>query len=80
MTDLQKPDERVERITVTIDDDHLAEIQTVAVALQNVGMNVGQVLATIGIITGDAPAAKIDELKQVAGVVDVEPDQPMQAL
>lgn len=73
-------DERVERVIVTVDEQHLAEIQTVASALQSAGMQVEQVLSSTGIITGKVPLSGIPALKSIAGVVDVETDQEMQAI
>jgi hypothetical protein len=69
--------ERVERVSVTVDDQHLPEIQTVAIALESAGMRVEQILASTGIITGEVPQSKIEALKRVPGVVDVEIDQEM---
>jgi hypothetical protein len=73
-------DEQAKRIIVTVDDHHLPEIQTVAIALQAEGMRVDQLLPGIGIITGEVSQSKIPDLKRVTGVVDVEVDQEMQAI
>ncbi len=73
-------DEKVVRIIVTVDDKHLSEIQSVASTLQSAGMKVNNVLSTTGIITGEVTPPKIPELKRIPGVVDVEPDQEMQAI
>lgn len=73
-------DEPVERIVVTVDDRHLAAIQSVATALQSAGMAVNEVMAMAGIITGEVAPAKMQDLKQVSGVVEVEVDREMHAL
>jgi hypothetical protein len=74
------PEPELKSIVVTIDDEHLPTIQTVAAALRLAGMNVEQVMSTVGIITGKAPATALADLKSIAGVVAVESDEPMQAL
>ncbi|NJP08081.1 MAG: hypothetical protein HC866_00240 [Leptolyngbyaceae cyanobacterium RU_5_1] len=73
-------DEHVEQIIVTVDDQHRLEIQSVATALQSMGMQVNNVLPGTGIITGEASQSRMQELKSVSGVVDVEVDQEMQAI
>jgi hypothetical protein len=74
------PDEKIERIIVTVDDQHLPEIQSVATALQAAGMQVDSILPGTGIITGAVTQSKMQELKTVPGVVDIEVDQEMQAI
>lgn len=73
-------DDRVEHVIVTVDDQHLPEIQTVAIALQSAGMQVEQMLTSTGIITGSVAQPQVGALKRVPGVVDVEIDQEMQAI
>jgi hypothetical protein len=70
----------IARIIVIVDDQHVAEVQAIATTVQAVGMTVDNVLATTGMITGTAPQSKIPDLKQVAGVADVEMDQEMRAI
>lgn len=74
------PDEQITRIVVTVDDQHLSDIQSVSTALQSAGMKVENVLPSTGIITGEVAQPKIQELKNLPGVVDVEPDQEMRAI
>jgi hypothetical protein len=73
--------------SVTVDDRHLAEVETVAQALRDTGMEVERVLGTVGVITGRAPAAARPALLAVAGVSSVDeqrrvqlpaPDAPVQ--
>lgn len=70
-------DEQIVRIIVTVDDRYLPKIQSVATALQSAGMKVGKVLPATGIITGEVSQSKIQTLKRVPGVVNVELDQEM---
>ncbi len=62
------------RITVTVDDDHLARADEVADRLRAAGMTVEQVLGTVGIITGSVSTASPASLEAVPGVASVEPE------
>lgn len=73
-------DEQIERIIVTVDEQHLPNIQSVATALQSEGMKVNNVLPTTGIITGEVSQPKIQKLKSLPGVVDIETDREMRAI
>jgi ribosomal protein S11 len=73
-------DEQLERIIVTVDDQNLSVIESVVTALQSAGMKVGQVLAVTGIITGEVAQSKLEGLRSVPGVADVEVDREMQAI
>ena len=44
--------EDVERVIVTVDDQHLSNIQNVAAELRTAGLEIDGVRSTIGIITG----------------------------
>lgn len=73
-------DSTVERVVVTVEDQHLPTIQAVANALRTAGMNVTNVMATAGVITGEVSQANMNALATVPGVVAVEPDQEMHAI
>lgn len=66
------------RITVTIDDDHLARADQVADQLRAAGMAVEQVLGTVGIITGSVDPAQRASLEAVPGVAAVEDETTFQ--
>jgi hypothetical protein len=68
------------RVIVTVDKQHRSDVNSVVIALQTAGMNIGNVLSTAGIITGEVSQAKMQQLKTISGVADVEIDQEMQAL
>ncbi len=72
--------EKIERVVVTVDDQHLPQIQSVVAQLQSAGMQVGNVMATVGIVTGEVSQAKMQTLESVTGVAAVELDQDMQAI
>ena len=75
------------RFSVTVDDGHLAELDSVASALRDSGMEVERVLGALGVITGQAPAGARPSLLAVPGVTSVDeqlrvslppPDAPVQ--
>lgn len=65
-------------ITVSIDDQHLSQIEQVSQALQRSGMTVEQTLPIVGIITGTMPSEKIDDLREIEGVQSIELQQGYQ--
>lgn len=73
-------DRQVERIIVTVDDQNLSVIQSVVTALESAGMKVNGVLPVTGIITGEVSTEKLEGLKSVTGVANVESDREMQAI
>ncbi|MEG4319927.1 MULTISPECIES: hypothetical protein [unclassified Microcoleus] len=77
---LNMSDEQVERIIVTVDDQNLSVIQSVVTALESAGMKVDEVLPVTGIITGEVSQSKLEGLKSVKGVANVEIEQEMQAI
>ncbi len=72
--------EKVVRIIVTVDDQYLSAIQSVATTLQSAGMKVNNVLSSVGMITGEVPQSTMSDLRKISGVIDVEVDQEMQAI
>ncbi|HET7326678.1 MAG TPA: hypothetical protein VFJ14_05255 [Nocardioidaceae bacterium] len=75
------------RVSVTIADEHLAEIESVAGALRDRGMEVEHVHDALGIITGSMPDDSRQALTAVDGVASVDeemhyqvppPDSPLQ--
>jgi hypothetical protein len=63
-----------EQVIVTVTGD----IDAVVEQLRAAGMNVGQVLGEIGIVTGSVDSERRTALAAVAGVVAVEPAQRVQ--
>ena len=60
------------KVTVTVDDDHLDDLEGVAEKLRAEGLEVDQVLGDIGIITGSVPSDKRESVGGVEGVAAVE--------
>jgi hypothetical protein len=74
-------------IIVSVDDEHLDHMEHVAARLREAGMRVERSLATIGTITGSAPASELSAVRATEGVASVEaarevqlppPDSPVQ--
>lgn len=63
------------RVTVVVDDD---AVDTVAAALRAAGMQIDQVLGTLGVVTGAVPADRQGAVAGVAGVVSVTEDRQYQ--
>jgi len=59
---------------VSIDDEHLEQISAVAEELSGHGLQVGQVLEGLGVITGEVAEDKQESLRAVAGVESVDPE------
>jgi len=70
----------VERVIVTVQDQHIPAIQSVANALQSAGMHVTNVLPAAGVITGEVGPAQKQALTTVAGGAAVEADQEMHTM
>ncbi len=65
-------------ITVTVDQEHLRVIGDVASVLRTKGMQVEQVLDTIGIITGSLPEGRRPDLESAEGVESVDEQRDFQ--
>ena len=63
------------RVTVVVDE---GAVDTVAAALRTAGLQIDQVLGSIGVVTGAVPADRQGALAGVAGVVSVTEDRPYQ--
>lgn len=63
-----------EHVTISVDDAHVARIQEVAQRLRAAGMDVQQVLAPLGVITGSIGTGELRAaLGALDGVAAVEP-------
>lgn len=66
------------KISISVDDAHLPEIQQISEQLQLYGMNVEQTLLTIGVIIGSISNDKLNSLYQIEGVKHCEPQESYQ--
>jgi hypothetical protein len=60
------------RVTVTVADSALADIEQLAGRLRRAGMAVDAVLGAIGIITGSVASARLASIRTLPGVAAVE--------
>lgn len=74
------PEKSVERILVTVDDQHVGAIESVAAALRAAGMTISNVMSTTGIITGEVTPDTMKSLAVLPGVKAIEPDEEMHAI
>lgn len=60
------------KLLVSVADDALADFAAVVRDCEHAGLTVEETMDAIGVITGTIDAAKLDGLRQVRGVRDVE--------
>jgi hypothetical protein len=65
-------------ISVLVKDTHLATIELVAQKLRDGGMNVTQVLNSIGVVSGSIDPSLMGTLSQIEGVKEVEQERTYQ--
>ena len=70
----------LQRVVVTVDDQFLEKIKSVATGLRSAGMQVDKIMPVVGIVSGEVAQGKMAALKKVKGVANVEIDQEMQAI
>lgn len=61
------------KVTISVADDH--DVATVADGLRAAGVQVDQVLASAGVITGSVDPARIGALRAITGIADVEQER-----
>lgn len=62
--------EALSKVSITVDEEHLAALPEVVEALRERGMQVEAVLESLGMVTGSAP--DVETLRQVEGVSAVD--------
>ncbi len=65
-------------VTVTVTDSHAAALEQLAQRLARAGMQVDEVLAAAGVITGSLPDDRREEIAALDGVAAVEEQLPIQ--
>jgi hypothetical protein len=63
------------QVSVSVDDAHLPQIEQISQQLQSSGMSVEQTLSTIGVINGSISSDELNNLYQIEGVQNIEPQQ-----
>ncbi len=66
------------KISVSVDNAYLSQIQQISQQLQSSGMNVEQTLSSIGVINGSIQPDRLNSLSQIDGVQNVEAQQGYQ--
>ncbi|HEY9658292.1 MAG TPA: hypothetical protein V6C65_07560 [Allocoleopsis sp.] len=66
------------KVSISINDTHLEQINEVKQRLEAAGMDVEQTLQTVGVISGSINSDQINQLYQIEGVQQVEPVQRYQ--
>lgn len=70
MSPHEEEDAALSNVSVTVDEEHLDDLDRVVEALRERGMQVDAVLESLGMVTGSAPDA--ETLRQVEGVSAVD--------
>ena len=65
-------------VLVTLDEGQAERAATVADDLRAAGLDVTQVLADIGVVTGSVDPSRLNDLAGVSGVASVEPSREVQ--
>jgi hypothetical protein len=67
-----------DRVTVTVQHDHVGHIDELADQLRVAGMQVDQVLRSVGVITGSVKKSQRPSVELVPGVAAVEDETSFQ--
>ena len=59
-------------VVVTVDEKHLSRLSAIASQLESVGLMNAQIMAGIGVITGQATKDSMSGLKGIEGILTVE--------
>ena len=59
-------------VVVTVDEKHLSRLSAIASQLESVGLMNAQIMAGIGVITGQATKDSMSDLKGIEGILTVE--------
>jgi UDP-N-acetylmuramate-alanine ligase len=59
-------------LLVSVNDDHLDRFSEVVKDVENAGMEVEQRMDDLGVITGSIDSEKVEPLRQVEGVAQIE--------
>lgn len=63
------------RMLISVRDSHLGSLDDIAKAAEQAGMDVDTKMAEIGVVSGLIDADRIDRLRAIEGVQDVEVDK-----
>ncbi len=60
------------KVSISVDDEHLAMFADIVKQLRNAGFEVEQELESVGVVTGAADSERISVLRNIPGVSQVE--------
>jgi len=66
------PEDARAEVTISVDDDYLADFRGVAERLREAGLSIEDLLEELGVITGRIDESKAQELEGIEGVAHVE--------
>jgi hypothetical protein len=66
------------KVSVSVDDAHVDRLTEVSMGLQSMGMDVEQILQSIGIISGSVSSDQVNSLYQIEGVQHIESERSYQ--
>jgi hypothetical protein len=67
-----------EQVVISVADDQVADMGSVVEALRRAGLNVGEVLDSVGVVTGTVDGDALGDLSSVPGVAEVERSREFQ--
>lgn len=70
--DEQSSQEQPAEVTVSVDEDHVGNLDEIAERLEALGLSVEELLGEIGVITGRIEESRAGDLEAVEGVAHVE--------
>ena len=59
-------------VVVTVDEKHLSRLSAIASQLESAGLMNAQIMAGIGVITGQATKDSMSDLKGIEGILTVD--------
>ncbi len=65
-------------LLVSVDEEHLGRFSEVVKSIKDAGMDVEQKMEEIGVLTGSIDHEKVERLRKVEGVSDVEQSRRFQ--
>ncbi|WP_392477024.1 hypothetical protein [Nostoc sp. C110] len=68
------------QVSVSVDNVHLHQIGQISQQLRLYGMNVEQILSSIGVINGSIQSELLNSLYQIEGIKNIETQQNYQLL
>ena len=65
-------------VSVAVQEDHLSRFSEVVKAVEKAGLKTESAFGSIGVVKGSMDPAKVEDLRHVPGVANVEPSRKYQ--